>query len=61
MDRDNAEKKSSLLLNEYSISGFNQKNDLNIKMKYSGIIDSPIEQSEENYQRGFSESPGIIS
>ncbi len=61
MDRDDAEKKSSLLLNEYTISGFNQKNDLNIKMNYSGIIDSPIEQSEENYQRGFSESPGIIS
>ena len=61
MDRDDAEKQSSLLLNEYTISGFDQKKDLNIKMNYSGIIDSPIEQSEENYQRGFSESPGIIS
>ncbi len=27
---------------------------------YNGKIDSPIEQSEENYQRGFSQSPGII-
>ncbi len=28
--------------------------------EYGGKIDSPIEQSEENYQRGFSQSPGII-
>ncbi len=29
-------------------------------IEYKGTIDSPIEQSEENYQRGFSQSPGII-
>ena len=31
-----------------------------VTFSYGGKIDSPIEQSEENYQRGFSQSPGII-
>lgn len=31
------------------------------ELRYKGVIDSPIEQSMENYQRGFSESPGIIN
>ncbi len=31
-----------------------------VVFEYAGTIDSPIEQSEENYQRGFSQSPGII-
>jgi hypothetical protein len=61
MDRDDAKSKSSLRLNEYKITGFNNKADLTVKLRYFGRIDSPIEQSEENYQRGFSESPGIIS
>ncbi|HHB79913.1 MAG TPA: peptidase M28, partial [Saprospiraceae bacterium] len=30
-------------------------------IEYSGKINAPMEQSENNYQRGFSESPGIIS
>ena len=33
----------------------------NFTIKYRGKIESPLEQSMENYQRGFSESPGIIS
>lgn len=61
MDRDDAESESSLLLNEYEVTGFDKTNELSFIIKYSGIIESPIEQSEENYQRGFSESPGIIS
>ncbi|MFC2103116.1 M20/M25/M40 family metallo-hydrolase [Bacteroidota bacterium] len=60
MDRE--EEENGLRLNEYQI-GFaqNYSGDLVIKLNYSGIIESPIEQSEENYARGFSESPGIIS
>lgn len=61
MDRDDANSKSDLILNEYAISEFDNTTDLIFTIKYSGKIDSPIEQSEENYQRGFSESPGIIS
>ncbi len=30
-------------------------------ISYKGIIQSSLEQSNDNYQRGFSESPGIIS
>jgi len=60
MDRDNDdEDDKGLKLNKWALkikkeSGF-------FVIKYDGIIASPIEQSEENYQRGFSESPGIIS
>lgn len=61
MDRDDAEGKSSLLLNEYALTGYDKTKELNFTLIYSGIIESAIEQSEENYQRGFSESPGIIS
>ncbi|MEE9430187.1 MAG: M1 family aminopeptidase, partial [Melioribacteraceae bacterium] len=61
MDRDDAESKSTLKLNEYSITGFDKGKDITLALKYSGKISSPIKQSEENYQRGFSESPGIIS
>ncbi|MCB9248578.1 MAG: hypothetical protein H6613_08535 [Ignavibacteriales bacterium] len=61
MDRDNAESDNSAKVNKYSISDYKDNTDLIFTVKYSGRIDSPIEQSEENYQRGFSESPGIIS
>ena len=61
MDRDDAEAENILLLNEFTITGLHKNKDLSFKLKYSGTINSPIEQSEENYQRGFSESPGIIS
>ncbi len=62
MDRDDVEETSKLKLNEYKlIYPENHKGDLNINIKYSGMIESPIEQSEENYARGFSESPGIIA
>jgi aminopeptidase N len=61
MDRDDAKSEIKLLLNEFTISGIDKNNDLNFQLKYFGTINSPIEQSEENYQRGFSESPGIIS
>ncbi|MCB9211516.1 MAG: hypothetical protein H6609_19300, partial [Ignavibacteriales bacterium] len=60
MDRDNAESDNSAKVNKYSISDYKDNSDLIFTVKYSGRIDSPIEQSEENYQRGFSESPGII-
>ncbi len=62
MDRDETESSEDLLLNGYriifpeSLAG-----DLTVSLKYSGKIESPIEQSEENYARGFSESPGIIA
>jgi len=60
MDRDISDSKSSLKLNKYLITGFDNNKELTVKLKYSGKISSPIKQSEENYQRGFSESPGII-
>ncbi|MFB3056411.1 MAG: hypothetical protein ACE1ZQ_04510, partial [Ignavibacteriaceae bacterium] len=62
MDREESGSSYDLLLNEYRIlypTGYT--GDLNLQLKYSGKIESPIEQSAENYARGFNESPGIIS
>ncbi len=60
LDRDDAGLTKSLKLKEYIILGFDKNKPLKLNLKYSGKIKSPIKQSEENYQRGFSESPGII-
>ncbi|MAE09120.1 MAG: peptidase M28 [Bacteroidetes bacterium] len=56
MDRDDADGESKLKLNKWRIEG----SAINFVITYKGIIKYEIEQSEENYQRGFSESPGII-
>ena len=59
MDRDSEESTSKLILNKYLVKFRNSEREFAIK--YRGKIKSPVEQSMENYQRGFSESPGIIS
>ncbi|MCK5343834.1 MAG: hypothetical protein KAR20_10545, partial [Candidatus Heimdallarchaeota archaeon] len=62
MDREETESSEVLKLNEYRIIfPESHTGDLIVSIKYSGKIESPIEQSEENYARGFSESPGIIA
>ena len=60
MDRDDASSNNGLKLKEYIILGYEKEKPLKLTLEYSGKIKSPIKQSEENYQRGFSESPGII-
>lgn len=57
MDRDDAGGDLGLELSEWEIRG----NASPVVIRYSGTIESAIKQSEENYQRGFAESPGIIS
>lgn len=59
MDRDGATKKKSDEITEYKLKFKKQSESFFIK--YKGSINSPVEQSMENYQRGFSESSGIIS
>lgn len=56
MDRDDADRESKLKLNKWKIIGSSN----HFVILYHGTIKYEIEQSEENYQRGFSESPGII-
>ncbi len=56
MDRDNADGDGGIKLTKWKIKGAAQ----NIVISYHGKIESEIEQSKENYQRGFSQSPGII-
>ena len=57
MDRDDADSESHLLLNKWKIKGKTK----NIVISYSGIIDGKMSESEENYQRGFAETTGVIS
>ncbi|MBU0473863.1 MAG: M20/M25/M40 family metallo-hydrolase [Bacteroidetes bacterium] len=61
MDKDDVNSASKLILNVYQINiPSDCKGDFKLEIKYNGKIESPVEQSEENYARGFSESPGII-
>jgi len=61
MDKDDVGSENALKLNVYQIKiSKHQKGELKLTLKYTGNIDSPVEQSDENYARGFSESPGII-
>ncbi len=61
MDKDDVGSENALKLNVYQIRvPKHHSGDLELTIKYKGRIDSPVEQSEENYARGFSESPGII-
>ncbi len=61
MDLDDAGTDSQLKLNVYIIKvPQNNSDNLQLVVRYKGKIESPIEQSKENYARGFSESPGII-
>lgn len=60
MDRDDSgEETGSLRLNKWRVTL--KKGTTSFVITYEGTISSALEQSRENYQRGFSESPGIIS
>ncbi|MFK5855333.1 MAG: M20/M25/M40 family metallo-hydrolase [Bacteroidota bacterium] len=57
MDRDDVDGETGLKLSNWKIIG-----DANtFVMSYQGKLNYEIEQSEENYQRGFAQSPGIIN
>ncbi|NOX18110.1 MAG: M20/M25/M40 family metallo-hydrolase [Chlorobi bacterium] len=61
MDRETDEPTEGLLLRKYIVSPQeNLDGDLTFSVVYKGKIKSEIKQNKENYQRGFSESPGII-
>ncbi len=59
MDREDNEGSSSLKLNKWKIKL--KKGSDHFVLQYSGKISAPFSEAEENYQRGFAESPGIIS
>ncbi len=56
MDRDNPDSGDELKLAKWKIIG----DASSFVISYHGKIDYEIEQSKENYQRGFGQSPGII-
>jgi len=56
MDRDDVDGGTELKLTRWQITG----KVVDFVVSYQGKIDYEIEQSEENYQRGFAQSPGII-
>ncbi len=57
MDRDVDADKSDVKLTKWII----KSNKNNISISYKGIIKEELEDSKANYQRGFSETSGIIS
>jgi len=57
MDRDDAEGSNTAKLTKWKI----KTKSGNFVLSWTGKINSAFSQSEENYQRGFAESPGIIS
>ncbi len=56
MDREDADGGNGLELSKWKVKGSANS----FVISYHGKIKSELEQSEENYQRGFSQSPGII-
>ncbi len=61
MDKDDVGSENALKLNVYQVNiPSGHSGELKLTLNYKGKIDSPVEQSDENYARGFSESPGII-
>ena len=63
MDKDDvgAEADDALRLHLYKVTvPSGHSGDFTFTLKYKGKIASPVEQSEDNYARGFSESAGII-
>lgn len=61
MDKDDVGSENALKLNVYQVNiPSGHSGELKLTVNYKGKIDSPVEQSDENYARGFSESPGII-
>jgi Peptidase family M28/Peptidase family M1 domain/PDZ domain len=61
MDREDFNLSTDNSENEYSLT-FTKKTEGNITftLKYSGMINYPIRQQGAEYERGFSETPGII-
>jgi len=59
MDRDDSSGSSGLKLNKWKL--ILKKGTNSFVVHYEGEISVPFSESEENYQRGFAESPGIIS
>lgn len=59
MDRDNGGSSSAIKLNTWKVQ-LNKASQY-IVIRYEGNINFSFSQSEEDYARGFSESPGIIS
>ncbi len=59
MDKD-LQDEHSLKVDKYEVK-FKDKNEKSFWLKYSGKIYFPIESGAEEYQRGFGQTPGIIS
>lgn len=62
MDQENFEPSSKINLKKYLVSFENFENgNTTFVVRYSGSIYHPVEKISEEYARGFSTSPGIIS
>jgi hypothetical protein len=60
MDRDADEGDNPVRINVYRIDGARAGAALALDLAYEGQIDNPIRDSDTQYARGFSQSPGLI-
>jgi aminopeptidase N len=60
IDRDDAGSESLIKVNHYALNGFTEGEDAIISLSLKGSINNPVKQLNEEYARGFSQSPGLI-
>ncbi len=60
IDRDNDKKDSIIKVSHYRLTGITAGKPVTLTLKISGIINNPVIQINEEYARGFSQSPGLI-
>ncbi|NOZ66530.1 MAG: M20/M25/M40 family metallo-hydrolase [Alphaproteobacteria bacterium] len=60
IDRDNDKKDTIIKVSHYKITGIKPGEKTNFTVSLSGKINNPVIQLNEEYARGFSQSPGLI-
>jgi len=60
IDRDNDSDDSIVKVAHYALSGVKDGEDVTITLTLKGVINNPVQQLNEEYARGFSQSPGLI-
>ncbi|PCI46781.1 MAG: hypothetical protein COB49_08040 [Alphaproteobacteria bacterium] len=60
IDRDNDKKDTIIKVSHYKLHGIKSGQPATLTLKVSGMINNPVIQLNEEYARGFSQSPGLI-
>ncbi|MBL4800264.1 MAG: M20/M25/M40 family metallo-hydrolase [Emcibacter sp.] len=60
IDRDNDKKDTIVKVTHYKLDGITSGDPITLTLKLSGVINNPVIELNEEYARGFSQSPGLI-